>query len=439
MDDRRGGREARPERDIWSRLPRGLAAFRYRNYRLFWFGQLVSVTGTWMQSLAQSWLVLSLTTSAFLLGLVSVFQFAPVLLIGLFAGVLVDRVRKRNLLVVTQALSAVLAGLLAVLTWTGRIELWMVYAIAFCLGTVNAFDMPTRQAFVVEMVGKDDLMNAIALNSSLFNAARIIGPAVAGVLLAAVGPAAAFGLNSVSYLAVITGLLMMKLGPHIDVVRGRGLQQLREGLGYVRSTDAILRPILLVGLVATFGMNFNVWIPLLAKQDLNSGAGGFGLLMAASGVGSLIGALALAFLVTSVKRWMLFTTAATLGALDIALAVAGAIPLAIGIAMLVLAAIGFCSTTTMAMANTTVQTSAPDELRGRVMSVYTTVFAGTAPFGALIAGAISNNFGTPASLFVGGLVTMTAVALVAYWGQLRGGPVAVGTRDVGRGAGEVGE
>lgn len=439
MDDRRGGRKARPERDIWSRLPRGLAAFRYRNYRLFWFGQLVSVTGTWMQSLAQSWLVLSLTTSAFLLGLVSVFQFAPVLLIGLFAGVLVDRVRKRNLLVVTQALSAVLAGLLAVLTWTGRIELWMVYAIAFCLGTVNAFDMPTRQAFVVEMVGKDDLMNAIALNSSLFNAARIIGPAVAGVLLAAVGPAAAFGLNSVSYLAVITGLLMMKLGPHIDVVRGRGLQQLREGLGYVRSTDAILRPILLVGLVATFGMNFNVWIPLLAKQDLNSGAGGFGLLMAASGVGSLIGALALAFLVTSVKRWMLFTTAATLGALDIALAVAGAIPLAIGIAMLVLAAIGFCSTTTMAMANTTVQTSAPDELRGRVMSVYTTVFAGTAPFGALIAGAISNNFGTPASLFVGGLVTMTAVALVAYWGQLRGGPVAVGTRDVGRGAGEVGE
>lgn len=439
MDDRRGGRKAPAERDIWSRLPRGLAAFRYRNYRLFWFGQLVSVTGTWMQSLAQSWLVLSLTTSAFLLGLVSVFQFAPVLLIGLFAGVLVDRVRKRNLLVVTQALSAVLAGLLAVLTWTGRIELWMVYAIAFCLGTVNAFDMPTRQAFVVEMVGKDDLMNAIALNSSLFNAARIIGPAVAGVLLAAVGPAAAFGLNSVSYLAVITGLLMMKLGPHIDVVRGRGLQQLREGLGYVRSTDAILRPILLVGLVATFGMNFNVWIPLLAKQDLNSGAGGFGLLMAASGVGSLIGALALAFLVTSVKRWMLFTTAATLGALDIALAVAGAIPLAIGIAMLVLAAIGFCSTTTMAMANTTVQTSAPDELRGRVMSVYTTVFAGTAPFGALIAGAISNNFGTPASLLVGGLVTMTAVALVAYWGQLRGGPVAVGTRDVGRGAGEVGE
>jgi len=416
-----GVSDTRRQRDFWSRLPRGLAAFRYRNYRLFWFGQLISVTGTWMQSLAQSWLVLSLTTSAFLLGLVSVFQFAPVLAIGLFAGVLVDRVRKRNLLVVTQALSGLLAGLLAVLTWTDRIELWMVYAIAFCLGTVNAFDMPTRQAFVVEMVGKDDLMNAIALNSSLFNAARIIGPAVAGVLLAAVGPAAAFGINSLSYLAVITGLLMMKLGPHVDVVRGRGLQQLREGLSYVRSTENILRPILLVGLIATFGMNFNVWIPLLAKQDLNSGAGGFGLLMAASGVGSLAGALALAFLVTSVKRWMLFTTAGILGGLDIVLAVAGAVPLAIGLAMLILAGIGFCSTTTMAMANTTVQTSAPDELRGRVMSVYTTVFAGTAPFGALISGAIASRFGTPTSLLIGGVVTMAAVATVAFWNQLRGG------------------
>ncbi|MEI2618629.1 MAG: MFS transporter [Thermomicrobiales bacterium] len=432
MADRGGELQDRRRRDIWSRLPRGLAAFRYRNYRLFWFGQLVSVTGTWMQSLAQAWLVLTLTSSALLLGLVSVFQFAPVLLIGLFAGVLVDRVNKRNLLVVTQSLSGVLAGLLAFLTWTGRIELWMVYAIAFCLGVVNAFDMPTRQAFVVEMVGKDDLMNAIALNSSLFNAARIIGPAVAGVLLAAVGPAAAFGLNSLSYLAVIAGLLLMKLGPHVTVVRGRGLQQMREGLRYVRSTEDILRPILLVGLVATFGMNFNVWIPLLAKHDLHGGAGAFGALMAASGVGSLIGALALAFLVTSVKRWMLFTTAAALGALDITLALVGAIPLAIGVAMLALAAIGFCSTTTMAMANTTVQTSAPDELRGRVMSVYTTVFAGTAPFGALVAGGVANSFGTPTSLLVGGLVTMVAVAAVAFWTQLRGvAPEVVEARDAG--------
>jgi MFS family permease len=403
------------QRDFWSRLPQGFAAFKHRNYRLFWFGQLISVTGTWMQSLAQSWLVLTLTPSAFLLGLVSVFQFAPVLLIGLFAGVIVDRVPKRKLLVGTQAISGVLAGTLAILTFTGLIQLWMIYVLAFSLGMVNALDMPTRQAFVVELVGKEDLMNGIALNSSLFNAARIIGPAVAGLLLAAFGPAVCFALNAVSYIAVIWGLMLMKVGPRLAIVKGRSMQQLRDGLVYVRTTTDVLRPILLVGMVATFGMNFNVWIPLLAKQDLNSGAGGFGLLMAASGVGSLIGALALAFMMKTIKRWMFFSTAAVIGGLDIILGIIGAIPLAIGIAMLVFAFIGFASTTTMAMANTTVQTTAPDELRGRVMSVYTTVFAGTAPFGALFAGAIANRFGTPVSLMLGGIITMAAVAAIALW------------------------
>jgi MFS family permease len=400
-----------------SRLPGGLAAFRHRNYRLFWFGQLISVTGTWMQTLAQAWLVLTLTSSAFLLGLVSVFQFTPILLFGLVAGVLADRLPKRNLLVGTQALSSVLAGVLAVLVWTDRVELWHVYVLALCLGIVNAFDMPSRQAFVVEMVGKDDLTNAIALNSSLFNAARIVGPAIAGVLLAAFGPAICFALNSVSYLAVIVGFLLMRLGPRQAPPRGRGLTQLREGLAYVRATPDILRTILLVGLIATFGMNFNVWIPLLARFELDGGASGFGLLMSAMGIGSLTGALSLAFLVRRVQRWMLFSTATALGVLNLVLALAGAIPVAIPVAMVVLVLLGFAMTTTMAMANTTVQTTARDELRGRVMSVYMTVFAGTAPFGALIAGAIANRFGTPVSLLVGGLVTLTAIALVGSWGQ----------------------
>jgi MFS family permease len=397
-------------------LPSGLAAFRHRNYRLFWFGQLVSVTGTWMQTLAQAWLVLTLTSSAFLLGLVSVFQFTPILLFGLFAGVLADRLPKRNLLVGTQAFSSLLAALLAVLVWTERVELWHVYSLALGLGIVNAFDMPARQAFVVEMVGKDDLPNAIALNSSLFNAARIVGPAIAGVLLAAFGPAICFALNSASYLAVIAGFLMMRLGPR-SAPRGRGLTQLREGLAYVRATPDILRTILLVGLIATFGMNFNVWIPLLARFDLDGGASGFGLLMSAMGVGSLTGALTLAFLVRRVQRWMLFSTATALGVLNLVLALAGAIPVAIPVAMVVLVLLGFAMTTTMAMANTTVQTTARDELRGRVMSVYMTVFAGTAPFGALIAGAIAGRFGTPASLLVGGLVTLTAIVVVGTWGQ----------------------
>ncbi|HEX5165904.1 MAG TPA: MFS transporter [Thermomicrobiales bacterium] len=400
-----------------SRLPKGLAAFKHRNYRLFYFGQLISVTGTWMQTLAQSWLVLSLTSSAFLLGLVSVFQFAPMLVLGLFAGLVADRMPKRKLLVGTQAISAVLAGTLAILTFTDAIQLWQVYLLAFLLGVNNAFDMPTRQAFVVEMVGKEDLTNAIALNSSIFNAARIVGPGIAGALLAAFGPAVCFAINSVSYIAVISGLLMMRIAPLARVhISQRRLEQIREGLQYVRRTPEILRPVLLVGFVATFGMNTNIWVPLLAKNDLDSGASGFGLLMSSMGVGALTGALGLAFLVSSVKRWMLFSTAGSLGVALLFLALAGAIPLAIPIAMFVMAIIGLFSTTTMALANTTVQSASPDELRGRIMSVYTTVFTGTAPFGALVASAIANRFGTPVSLLIGGIVTLLAVAVVLLTG-----------------------
>lgn len=409
-----------PQRRKRSRLPRGLAAFKHRNYRLFYFGQLISVTGTWMQTLAQSWLVLSLTSSAFLLGLVSVFQFAPMLVLGLFAGLVADRMPKRKVLVCTQAIAAVLAGTLAILTFTDTVQLWQVYLLGFLLGVNNAFDMPTRQAFVVEMVGKEDLPNAIALNSSLFNAARIAGPAIAGALLAAFGPAVCFAINSASYIAVITGLLMMHVAPLARArINQRGLEQIREGLRYVRSTPSILRPVLLVGFVATFGMNFNIWVPLLAKNDLDGGASGFGLLMSSMGAGSLIGALGLAFLVSSVKRWMLFSTAGALGIGNLILALVGAIPLAIPVAMLVLAGIGLCSTTTMAMANTTVQSASPNELRGRIMSVYTTVFTGTAPFGALISSSIANRFGAPASIMVGGMVTVLAVVTVLVTGGAR--------------------
>lgn len=397
-----------------ARLPRGLTAFRHRNYRLFWFGQLVSVTGTWMQTLAQSWLVLGLTSSAFKLGLVSVFQFTPILALGLVAGVVADRMPKRRLLVITQGCAAVLAAVLTTLVATERIALWHVYALALGLGVVNAFDMPTRQAFVVEMVGKDDLMNAIALNSSLFNAARIVGPALAGALLAAFGPAICFALNSLSYLAVIGGLLAMRLDARPSAGVGRGLTQVREGLSYVRATPAVLAPIVMVGCVATFGMNFNVWTPLLADQAFAVGASGFGLLMASMGVGSLAGALGLAFFARSgPRRRLLFGAAGALGALELALAVAGAVPLPLVIAMLVLAGIGLASTATMSTANTTVQTNAPDALRGRVMSVYMTVFAGTAPFGGLVAGSTARAFGAPASIAIGGAITLLAVGATA--------------------------
>jgi len=390
------------------RLPQGLSAFRHRNYRLYFIGQSISVTGTWMQSLAQSWLVLTLTPSAFKLGLVGAFQFAPVLVLGLFGGVIADRFSKRNLLVMTQSTMGILAGILAVLVWTGVVRLWHVYALALALGVVNSLDMPTRQAFVTEMVGTDDLLNAIALNSALFNAARILGPAIAGALLAAFGPAICFGLNAISYIAVVTCLLMMRLKPHVRTISGKGLEQLREGLAYVRAKPEILRPIILVGLVSTFGMNFSVWIALLAKKDLNAGASGFGLLLAALGVGSLFGALLLAFSGRRARpRLMLFGSMA-LGVSEVLLAVAGAIPLSLAIAMIVLAAVGFTASLTTATANTTVQSNSPDELRGRVMSVYMTVFAGSGPFGALISGASAGWAGTPASLTLGGVVTLLA-------------------------------
>lgn len=392
-------------------LPRGLAALRHRNYRLFFAGQLVSVTGTWMQTLAQSWLVLTLTSSAFNLGLVNVIQFTPILLFGLVGGVLADRFPKRSLLVATQGSACVLASIMATLVWTNQIQLWHVYVLAFGLGLVNAVDMPTRQSFVVDMVGRADLMNAIALNATLFNSARVIGPAIAGVLLATVGMAVCFTINAVSYLAVITGLLLMRLAPAPERAAERVLARLREGLGYVRRTPDIFLPIMLIGAAATFGMNFNIWVPLLAKLELGVGAGGFGILMSALGAGSLAGALALAFFGRLPSMPLLLGAALALGAVEIVLSlVATTVPLLAIIGLL--ATLGFLMTTMMAMANTRVQSIAPDALRGRVMSVYMTVFAGTTPFGALVAGLVASAFGATGSLALGGAVTVMAAVLV---------------------------
>ena len=396
--------------DAATGLRRGFAAFRHRDYRIFWFAQLVSLTGTWMQGLAQSWLVLSLTDSAFQLGLINVCQFGPTLLLGLVGGVVADRIPKRRLLLATQAVAGGLASVLALLVATGRVELWHIYVVALALGVVNAFDMPTRQAFVVELVGKADLMNAVALNSALFNTTRIIGPAIAGILLAQVGPAACFVVNAVSYAPVLLGLAVMRVKPLVDVKGRTGLERLREGLAYVRASPAVLLPIVLVGFVATFGMNFNVWVPILAWHDLAIGAGGFGLLMSAMGIGSLTGALALAFGGRRPRRGPMLGAAVAFGLLEGGLAAAAAIPLHVTVAVLLLTGIGFAMSTTMALANTTVQLTAPDELRGRVMSIYMTVFAGTMPIGALLTGLTAHYFGTPSSIAIGGSVVVAAGA-----------------------------
>ncbi len=390
-------------------------AFSYRNYRLFFFGQLVSVTGTWMQSLAQSYLVYEvLKASPFQLGLVNVFQFAPVLLLGIPAGVVADRFPKRRILVMTQSMFALLAGVLTILVLLDRIQLWQVYAVAGIFGVTNALDMPTRQSLVSEMVGKNAVMNAIALNATMFNTARVVGPAIAGLVLALFGPVACFAINTVSYGGVIIGLLMMRIRPVVREATGSASVRLREGLAYVRATPPIYRTIILVGAVGTFGMNFNIWVPLLASDSFGSGAGAYGLLFSAMGAGSLLGALTLAIFGRTPSRLRMLSAAIGLGLVEIGLAVAAAIPTDIALGMLTLAIAGFASSTAMATANTTVQTTASPELRGRVMAVYMTVFAGTAPFGALISGAIADSFGVPASIGAGGIVTASAAIVIAW-------------------------
>jgi MFS family permease len=406
-------------------LPRGLAALNHRNYRLFFAGQLVSVTGTWMQTLAQSWLVLTLTASAFRLGLVNVLQFTPILFLGLFAGVFADRFAKRSILIATQACSAMIAGTLAILDWTGRVELWQVYALALSLGIVNSFDMPARQAFVSEMVAPADLMNAIALNSSVFNAGRLVGPAIAGLLLAAYGTAICFAFNALSFLGVIGALLLMRVAKGPKRRRGAGFAQLREGLAYVKNSSSLLLIFMLVGFCASFGLNFNIWVPLLARNEFATGASGFGLLMSALGLGSLAGALSLAFFGRGPSTTRMVTTAAILGATELMLATASWLGAPIPIALLIVPVTGFAMTSTMSMANTLVQSSTPDALRGRVMSVYMTVFAGTIPFGALLAGATSTALGTPASVAIGGSVTVIAATFVAIRGGIISTPYAL--------------
>jgi MFS family permease len=397
----------------------GFSAFRHRNYRLFFAGQFVSVTGTWMQTIAQSWLVLTLTSSAFKLGLVNVLQFAPILFIGLVSGVVADRFPRQRILICTQAASSILAMTLALLTWTDTVQLWHIYALALGLGIVNSFDMPARQAFVGDMVSKDDLPNAIALNSSLFNAGRLIGPAVAGLLLSAFGPALCFTINSLSYLGVLASLLMMTIPPNKNrPIPSKGVSQIREGLSYVRNTTTVALTMSMVAVMGIFGLNFNVWMPLLAKNDLDTGAAGFGLLMAALGLGSLAGALILAFRVRSPQPARMLATAALLGGTEIVLATAAFLGAPVPLALLIVIVLGFAMTSTMSMANTVVQSSTPPELRGRVMSVYMTTFAGSAPFGALLAGFVSGVVSAPASIMLGGAVTLAAVAFLLSRGGI---------------------
>lgn len=397
------------------RLPNGLRAFSHRDYRIFWATQLFSLTGTWLQSLAQSWLVLTLTDSPLLLGITGMLQFGPTLVLGIPAGVIVDRYPKRRLLMVTQGTIGVITSVLAILVATNRVELWQIWTAALLFGIVNAFDMPARQAFVTDMVGVDDTLNAVALNSALFNTSRVVGPAIAGILLSTLGAAPCFAINAITYFPVVIGLgLMHTTGAPTRAYDGSSvLHRLAEGFAQVRSSPVVRLTIMLVGFISIFSLNFTIWVPLLARNDLEIGPGGFGVMMSALGSGALIGALLLAFTGKSPSMRKMLTMAILLGVMLIVLGAAAAEHLPVAIALIAIAGVGFCMTTTMATANSTVQTSTPQPLRGRVMSIYMTVFAGSTPIGAFIAGVASDALGAPMAVILGGVMAIaTALTLV---------------------------
>ncbi len=392
---------------------RTFRSLRNRNYRLYWCGQVVSLSGTWMQRIAQAWLVLQLTHSPLALGTVTAMQFTPILILSLFGGVLADRVPKGRFLLATQATMALQALILAILVSTGQVQLIHVYILAAILGIANALDGPARQSFVIELVGRDDLPNAVALNSTIFNVSRIVGPAVGGVVIAAFGVAGCFYLNAFSFLAVISGLLMMDPQRFFAGQPSRGgrvLGQIGEGLGYAATTPDAALPLLLMAVLGTFGYNFTVILPLIADEVLHSGAIGFGGLTAAMGVGSLLAALGVAYRGRATRRTLLLgATGFSILLFLVALSRWWALTIPL------LVALGLCSIVFSATANTRLQLVTPNHLRGRVMSIYQLLFAGTTPIGSLIIGALAERGGVQRAIAtVAGLCGLGVVAALLY-------------------------
>ena len=393
----------------------GFPALKSRDYRFFWTGQMISVTGTWMQTTAQAWLVLTLTESPLLLGIMGAARFAPLLVLSLFAGVIVDRVPKRTILLITQFASMLLALILAALVFSGFVRYWHVLVLSALLGTVKTFDIPARQAFMIELVGKDTLLNAIALNSSVFNLARIIGPSVAGILTAVAGMGWAFLINGVSFIAVIAGLYMIQTrGTPKQVERTKTIPEIKAGLKYLMSSTSLKLTMAILAVVATFGMNYNVLIPVFAREVLGADATGFGYLMSSLGVGSLIGAL---FVATrsrggprKIRLYILPLVVATLFVLT-------GLNTSFALSAFLVGLIGFFNIGFTTTANSFVQINTEDRYRGRVMSVYSLVFAGSSPFGNLYVGGIADALGAGASFVIAGLTT-GGLSLLICWRRL---------------------
>jgi MFS family permease len=387
---------------------RTFSSLRVRNYRLYFSGQFVSMTGTWMQWVAQGWLVLRLTGSGFAVGLVTALQFLPMLVGGAYGGVIADRVDKRRLLVATQSTAGTLALILGVLVTTGVVRLWMVFALALALGIVNAIDNPTRQSFISDMVGTEEVTNAVSLNSVLANGTRVIGPAVAGFLIAGVGIGLCFLINAASYVAVVIGLLLMRTDELRAGRRGeRGPGQLREGLRYVRSRPELLIPLLLMVVVGALGYNFSVILPLLSRFTFHHGAAGYGVLFSVMSVGAVVSGLTVATMGRATQR------IAALAALSfgVMLLVAAVMP-TFGAELGVMVAVGAASTVFVAVTNSVLQLRADPAFRGRVLALFAIAFLGTTPIGAPIVGWIGERFGPRVAFGFGAVASITA-ALVA--------------------------
>ena len=394
-------------------------AFRHRNYQLFFSGQLISLTGTWMQTVAESWLVYRLTGSSVLLGAAAFCSQIPVFVLAPIGGTVADRTNRHRIMVTTQSISMVLPLILSALTLSGRVQVWHVFALATCLGIVNAFDIPARQSFIVEMVGREDLLNAIALNSSMVNGARVVGPAVAGILVAAIGEGWCFLLNGISYVAVIAGLLLMEVP-----ARGRQhrphspFRDTADGFRFVARTAPVRALLLLLGIMSFAGMPYAVLMPVFARSILHGGARELGILMAASGIGALGGALSLAARrhVHGLGAWV----AMAAGSFGIALGLFS-LSHTFWLSVVLLVPVGASMMVEMAASNTLIQAMVPNALRGRVMAVYSMMFLGMAPFGGLWAGYAAERIGAPVTVAIGGAIcVVAAIVFRVHLPSLRG-------------------
>jgi MFS family permease len=390
------------------RLPVTLRALRHRNFQLFFGGQLISLVGTWMQSVAQAWLVYELTHSSLLLGVVAFASQIPIFLLSPVGGTVADRYNRHRVVIATQTTSMVLAAILAALTLAHWIKVWELIVLASSLGVVNAFDIPARQSFLVEMVGREDLMNAIALNSSMFNGARVVGPAIAGILVASIGEGWCFFANAVSFIAVIVGLLLMKIAPRKHEPHVSMGEHIVEGFRFAQRTTPVRNLLYLVGLISLAGVPYTVLMPIFADRILHGGAWGLGLLMGATGVGAMVGALTLASRtgVRGLGRIAAYS-AAGFGASLVIFAFSRNFIFS----MIILVPVGFTLMTQMACANTLIQSMVPDRLRGRMMALYSMMFMGMAPLGGLFGGIVADWIGAPWAVAIGGMACVCAAGI----------------------------